>query len=293
MGATGVVVPAHGSVRVTPVVCRASAGAVEHLPVAVVPNLARYLADVKAHDLWAYAADAEGTVAMWDADLTGGVALVLGAEGKGVRPLVRRTCDATVVDPAGREGRLAQRLGRGRGAPVRGAAPAPGCSRWLIRRSTCSTATTFSTRARSRTATSSSTARELRRGSRARGRRRLRRRGRGARDRTARGALHARTPTISSSGWRPRTGQSELVCVVSSDHAVRWTSGQEVRKLASRAFLAESRAGRARRPRADGRRWPRGRPARPGDARAARAPAARRAANVKAPRPPDGDRALS
>lgn len=100
-GATAVVIPAHGAVRVTPAVCRASAGAVEHLPVAVVPNLARYLGDVKRNDLWAYAADAEGTVALWDADLTGGVALVLGAEGKGVRPLVRRTCDATVSIPLG------------------------------------------------------------------------------------------------------------------------------------------------------------------------------------------------
>jgi 23S rRNA (guanosine2251-2'-O)-methyltransferase len=99
VGATGVVVPAHGSVRVTPAVCRASAGAVEHVPIAVVPNLARYLAEVKSNDLWAYAADAEGTVSMWDADLTGGVALVLGAEGKGVRPLVRRTCDAAVSIP--------------------------------------------------------------------------------------------------------------------------------------------------------------------------------------------------
>jgi len=100
-GATAVVIPAHGAVRVTPAVCRASAGAVEHLPVAVVPNLARYLGDVKSDDLWAYAADAEGTVSVWDADLTGGVALVLGAEGKGVRPLVRRTCDATVSIPLG------------------------------------------------------------------------------------------------------------------------------------------------------------------------------------------------
>jgi 23S rRNA (guanosine2251-2'-O)-methyltransferase len=100
-GATAVVIPAHGAARVTPVVCRASAGAVEHLPVAVVPNLARYLGDVKSNDLWAYAADAEGTVSLWDADLTGGVALVLGAEGKGVRPLVRRTCDATVSIPLG------------------------------------------------------------------------------------------------------------------------------------------------------------------------------------------------
>ena len=101
VGATGVVIPGHGSVRVTSAVCRASAGAVEHVPIAVVPNLARYLAEVKSNDLWAYAADAEGTVAMWDADLTGGVALVLGAEGKGVRPIVRRTCDATVSIPLG------------------------------------------------------------------------------------------------------------------------------------------------------------------------------------------------
>jgi 23S rRNA (guanosine2251-2'-O)-methyltransferase len=98
-GATGIVLPAHGSARVTPAVCRASAGAVEHLPVAVVPNLARYLAEIKGPDLWAYAADAEGTVSLWDADLAGGVALVLGAEGKGVRPLVRRTCDGTISIP--------------------------------------------------------------------------------------------------------------------------------------------------------------------------------------------------
>jgi 23S rRNA (guanosine2251-2'-O)-methyltransferase len=106
-GATGVVVPAHGSVRVTPVVCRSSAGAVEHLPVAVVPNLARYLADIKGQSLWAYAADSEGSVPMWDADLTGGIALVLGAEGKGVRPLVRRTCDGVIAIPlAGKVGSL-------------------------------------------------------------------------------------------------------------------------------------------------------------------------------------------
>jgi 23S rRNA (guanosine2251-2'-O)-methyltransferase len=98
-GATGVIVPAHGSARVTPAVCRASAGAVEHLPVAVVPNLARYLAEIKGPSLWAYAADSEGSTSMWDADLTGGAALVLGAEGKGVRPLVRRTCDALVSIP--------------------------------------------------------------------------------------------------------------------------------------------------------------------------------------------------
>jgi 23S rRNA (guanosine2251-2'-O)-methyltransferase len=101
-GATGVVLPAHGAARVTPAVCRASAGAVEHLPVAVVTNLARYLAEVKRDDLWVFAAAADGG-AMWSTDLTGGAALVFGAEGKGLRPLVRRTCDATVAIPlAGR-----------------------------------------------------------------------------------------------------------------------------------------------------------------------------------------------
>jgi 23S rRNA (guanosine2251-2'-O)-methyltransferase len=98
-GATGVVVPAHGSATVTPAVCRASAGAVEHLPVAVVPNLARYLGEVKRGDLWIYAAVGDGAPPMWEADLTGGVALVFGAEGKGLRPLVRRTCDDAVSIP--------------------------------------------------------------------------------------------------------------------------------------------------------------------------------------------------
>jgi 23S rRNA (guanosine2251-2'-O)-methyltransferase len=102
-GATGVVVPAHGAARVTPAVCRASAGAVEHLPVAVVPNLARYLNEIKRADLWIYAAAAEAEQDMWSADLSGGLCLVFGAEGKGVRPLVRRACDATISIPlAGR-----------------------------------------------------------------------------------------------------------------------------------------------------------------------------------------------
>jgi 23S rRNA (guanosine2251-2'-O)-methyltransferase len=98
-GATGVILPAHNSARVTPAVARSSAGAVEHLPVAVVPNLARYLADVKGRRLWAYAAAADGDTPLWELDLTGGIALVFGAEGKGVRPLVRRTCDGTLAIP--------------------------------------------------------------------------------------------------------------------------------------------------------------------------------------------------
>jgi 23S rRNA (guanosine2251-2'-O)-methyltransferase len=98
-GATGVVVPAHGAATVTPAVSRASAGAVEHVSVAVVPNLARYLGEVKRGDLWIYAAAGDGAKPMWETDLRGGVALVFGAEGKGLRPLVRRTCDDVVTIP--------------------------------------------------------------------------------------------------------------------------------------------------------------------------------------------------
>jgi 23S rRNA (guanosine2251-2'-O)-methyltransferase len=98
-GATGVVIPAHGSARVTPVVCRAAAGAVEHLSVAVVPNLARWLNEVKGQELWIWGASAEGGAPMWEADLSGGVGFVFGAEGRGLRPLVRRACDATVTIP--------------------------------------------------------------------------------------------------------------------------------------------------------------------------------------------------
>jgi 23S rRNA (guanosine2251-2'-O)-methyltransferase len=98
-GASGVVVPAHGSARVTAAVCRTSAGAVEHLPVAVVPNLARYLAEIKRGDLWIVGAAGGSETALWQADLAGGIAFVFGAEGKGLRPLVRRTCDLQVSIP--------------------------------------------------------------------------------------------------------------------------------------------------------------------------------------------------
>ena len=102
-GASGVVLPAHRAARVTAAVCRASAGAVEHLPVAIVTNLASWIREVRRPGLWFWAATAEADIPMWEADLTGGVALVLGAEGKGLRPLVRRSCDDQVCIPlAGR-----------------------------------------------------------------------------------------------------------------------------------------------------------------------------------------------
>ena len=54
---------------------------------------------MKGDRLWAYAASADGDARLWDLDLTDGIALVFGAEGKGVRPLVRRSCDGTVAIP--------------------------------------------------------------------------------------------------------------------------------------------------------------------------------------------------
>jgi 23S rRNA (guanosine2251-2'-O)-methyltransferase len=100
-GATGVIVPSHGSARVTPAVARASAGAVEHLPIAVVQNLARFLAEVKGPELWVWGAVADGGDSLGEADLDGGIAFVLGAEGRGLRPLVRRACDGIVSIPLG------------------------------------------------------------------------------------------------------------------------------------------------------------------------------------------------
>jgi 23S rRNA (guanosine2251-2'-O)-methyltransferase len=102
-GATGVVITEHKSARVTPAVCRASAGAVEHVDLAVVVNLSRYLTDVKRDDLWVWAATSDAETTVWSADFTTGAALVFGAEGRGLRPLVRKSCDDAFAIPlAGR-----------------------------------------------------------------------------------------------------------------------------------------------------------------------------------------------
>ncbi len=98
-GATGVVVPERASARVTSAVCKASAGAVEYLPVAVVVNLARYLEEIKRDDLWIWAVAQGDATEVWSADLSAGAVLVLGAEGSGLRPGVRRVCDATLTIP--------------------------------------------------------------------------------------------------------------------------------------------------------------------------------------------------
>lgn len=102
-GADGVVVLEHKSARVTAAVCRASAGAVEHIPIAVVVNLAAYLGQVKRDDLWVWAAAGDADAPVWSADFAGGTVLVFGAEGRGLRPGVRRACDDVFAIPlAGR-----------------------------------------------------------------------------------------------------------------------------------------------------------------------------------------------
>jgi len=98
-GAHGVLIPEHRAVGVTPAVSNASAGAVEHLLVAQVTNLARALGDLKARGVWVYGLAMEAQQSYWAADLTGPMALVVGSEGSGLGRLVRETCDALVHIP--------------------------------------------------------------------------------------------------------------------------------------------------------------------------------------------------
>ena len=98
-GASGVVIPERRAAEVTPAVCRASAGAVEHLAVARVRNLADFLAEAKRTGAWVYGADAAAARPYMDVDWTGPVVLVLGAEGKGLRPRVRAACDDLLSVP--------------------------------------------------------------------------------------------------------------------------------------------------------------------------------------------------
>jgi 23S rRNA (guanosine2251-2'-O)-methyltransferase len=97
-GAAGVVIPERRSAEVTPVVCKASAGAVEHLPLARVRNVADWLAWAKEAGAWVYGASADG-VPYERPDYAGKVVLVLGSEGRGLRPRVAQACDELVALP--------------------------------------------------------------------------------------------------------------------------------------------------------------------------------------------------
>jgi 23S rRNA (guanosine2251-2'-O)-methyltransferase len=106
-GAAGVVLPERRAVHVTPAVCRASAGAVEHLPVARVRNLADFLASARGKGAWVYGAQAGSATTYSSADLSGRTVLVFGSEGGGLRPRVEQACDQLVSIPlAGRVGSL-------------------------------------------------------------------------------------------------------------------------------------------------------------------------------------------
>jgi 23S rRNA (guanosine2251-2'-O)-methyltransferase len=98
-GAAAVVIPERRSAEVTAAVCKASAGAVEHLRVVRVRNLSDFLADAKAAGAWCYGADAAGPVAYDTVDWKGTAVLVLGSEGNGLRPRVASACDALVSLP--------------------------------------------------------------------------------------------------------------------------------------------------------------------------------------------------
>jgi 23S rRNA (guanosine2251-2'-O)-methyltransferase len=98
-GAAGIVVPERRAAEVTAVTCKASAGAVEHLRIARVRNLADWLDAAKEAGFWLWGADAGAEQAPWDVDLTGQTVLVLGGEGKGLRPRVAAACDGLVALP--------------------------------------------------------------------------------------------------------------------------------------------------------------------------------------------------
>jgi 23S rRNA (guanosine2251-2'-O)-methyltransferase len=100
VGVHGVVIPRRRAVGITPAVVSASAGAVEHLWVAQVTNLARTIDQLKSHGIWVAGLDAGADAGLLDqADLRGPLALVVGSEGQGLRRLVREKCDFSVRLP--------------------------------------------------------------------------------------------------------------------------------------------------------------------------------------------------
>ncbi len=99
-GATGVVLPRHRAVHVTPTVTKAAAGAVEHLPFAIVGGLPTALQQLRTAGVWCVGLDAGGSTGLWDLPAADGpICLVLGAEGSGLSRLVRQRCDEVVSIP--------------------------------------------------------------------------------------------------------------------------------------------------------------------------------------------------
>jgi 23S rRNA (guanosine2251-2'-O)-methyltransferase len=99
-GATGVVLPRHRAAHVTPTVAKAAAGAVEHLPIALVGGLPSAMSRLKELRVWTVGLDAAGDTSLFDLEVaTEPIALVLGAEGRGLSRLVRDRCDVVASIP--------------------------------------------------------------------------------------------------------------------------------------------------------------------------------------------------
>ena len=92
-GVQGIVIPKDRSVGITPVVIKASAGAVAYLPIARVVNIATTIDALKKEGIWVYGASGEAKDLIYQMDLNIDLAIVIGAEGKGIRPLVKKKCD--------------------------------------------------------------------------------------------------------------------------------------------------------------------------------------------------------
>lgn len=99
LGAHGVVTEARRSAPLSAVVAKTAAGATAHLPLLQVTNLPRYLAELKARGVWVYGADADASRGPREVDWARDVALVIGAEGEGLRRIVRAACDELVEVP--------------------------------------------------------------------------------------------------------------------------------------------------------------------------------------------------
>ena len=98
-GAHGVIIPKRRSVGLTATVAKASAGAVEDMKVARVTNITAAIEELKKKGVWVFGTAAEGSIPMYQADLKGPAAIVIGAEGDGMSRLVRQSCDVTVHIP--------------------------------------------------------------------------------------------------------------------------------------------------------------------------------------------------
>lgn len=97
-GAHGLVIPKRRAAGLTPLVTKASAGAIEHLAIAKVPNIAAAVEELKEAGVWVYAAEAGGS-SLWKTDFSGACAIVMGSEGDGVSQVVRKACDGIVSIP--------------------------------------------------------------------------------------------------------------------------------------------------------------------------------------------------